>query len=550
MRTMKATVERLDSRRAARRAHGAWLIGVVAGALVCALAGPGPFSGALAPFVIAATPALAVLAALALGDDGVQPPLAGILVVVWAAATLVATLSAGPHWPVFAAWFLAPVAASALLRPTAPLWEGAALSALCLTATFGLGWTPGWGAAAMVGHEGVIAASAMLAPIAFVTAALWGVRAEYADQARRDRRAQYEARTMFDAAGAVMLRVASNDLVRDAGGGCKTLMGLERQEIVGERAVHLVDPPAARAFADALAHVRRTQNVGHARVTVFGRPVRARLTPTSRADVFVELTRPAPQEVKVAALERRHAEAVADAESKVQFYARLSHELRTPLNAVLGFADIMRAKVFGPMPVKYDEYVGHIHESASHLLGLVDSVMDLSKIEAGAYPLEMALFDVRDVVDAAMRMTAVLAEKQGVALRADVPTAPLVVEADAQALRQILINLIGNAVKFTPAEGQVTVRAQRAGEDLVLEVADTGAGMSPEEVALLGQPYTQTRTGRESKAPGAGLGLAIVRALAAMHGGRFEAESVLGEGTSVRVRAPVIAAAPDMASIA
>ncbi len=228
------------------------------------------------------------------------------------------------------------------------------------------------------------------------------------------------------------------------------------------------------------------------------------------------------------------------ADGKTKFYAQLNHELRTPLNAILGFSDIMKQRVFGPIPDKYGEYVDLIHESASHLFDLVGSVIDLSKLEAGAYQLETVRHDAREASEAAVRMLSVLAEKAKVEVSDVSASEPVWVEADPRALRQIAINLLANAVKFTPEGGSANVSVRAQDGELVIDVTDTGSGMSEDELANLGRPYVQAGAGRASAEPGSGLGLAIVRGLAEMHGGKLTARSQLGEGSVIGVRAPVL----------
>lgn len=531
-----------DHLHAVRVAHGVWLAALVFGVAAHGLSGAPLYGPGTAAFIVAGAPALAVLVMGALVLDARW---AAGLVVLWTAAVTIAAVLVGSAWPALAGWFVAPAAAASLLRPRAPLWEGG------LFATVGLVLAALLAPAREVALSGFATA---LAPVAFVSVMVWGVRARQARDAEREQRARAATQRLLDGAGGVLMRVVGGDQVAEVGGACTALLGLPAEQASGHRAIDLVDPSSGPALTAALARARRRDAPEGVRVSVMGRALRGRVTPLGRGDVAVELVRPGPVDARVAVLERRHAEAAADAERKTQFYARLSHELRTPLNAVLGFADVMRAKVFGPMPVKYAEYADLIHESAQHLLGLVDSVVDLSKIESGAYALEMEVIDARDVLDAALRMTHILAEAANVTLDRVAPDTPVVVEADARALRQILINLLSNAIKFTPAGGRVTARVAERDRCLVLEVADTGPGLTPEEVAQLGQPYVQTRVGRQSNATGAGLGLAIVRALAQMHDGVFEAESVIGDGATMRVRAPVLcgdAAAPSAsASIA
>ena len=238
-------------------------------------------------------------------------------------------------------------------------------------------------------------------------------------------------------------------------------------------------------------------------------------------------------------------EAVAASAAKSRFLANMSHELRTPLNAIMGFADIMRNRLFGPLPDRYAEYSQLIHESGQHLLDLINDVLDMSKIEADRYRLAKEVFDAREALTAVLRLMRPQAEEAGVDLRAVLPDEPLTVDADKRALKQIALNLMSNALKFTPKGGAVTVTLSEVEGALDLTVSDTGVGVAPEDLERLGKPFEQAG-GVESRAMGTGLGLSLVRAFAGLHGGEMAIESVLGEGTSVSVRMPVLSeAAPE-----
>lgn len=219
--------------------------------------------------------------------------------------------------------------------------------------------------------------------------------------------------------------------------------------------------------------------------------------------------------------------------------AELSHELRTPLNHILGFADVMALGLHGPLAPKHQEYLGLIQLSARNLLELVTGLMDLSRIESGKHELEVQRFDAREVLAEAAAVFGEAARAKGVLVVAEAAERPLPVDADPRALRQILANLIANAVKFTPERGEVRVRAFAEGGALALEVDDDGPGIPAAERARLGQAFE--RGAGALGVEGVGLGLSIVRAFAALHGGRL----ILGEsargGTLARVEAPVLA---------
>ncbi|RAK57925.1 sensor histidine kinase [Phenylobacterium deserti] len=242
-------------------------------------------------------------------------------------------------------------------------------------------------------------------------------------------------------------------------------------------------------------------------------------------------------------LEQARASAEQQNAGKSRFLANMSHELRTPLNAIMGFSDIMRQRLFGPMPDRYVEYAELIHESGAHLLELINDVLDMSKIEAERFELARDMFDARDAVSAVLRLMRGQADRAGVSLRGVLPPEALEADADRRAIKQIALNLISNALKFTPRGGAVTVTVQGVGEVLELIVTDTGVGISAEDLDRLGRPFEQAGDASQ-KAAGAGLGLSLVRAFAKLHGGEMTIESALGEGTTVLVRMPVLQAPP------
>jgi cell cycle sensor histidine kinase DivJ len=239
-------------------------------------------------------------------------------------------------------------------------------------------------------------------------------------------------------------------------------------------------------------------------------------------------------------LETARAEAEARDTGKTRFLANMSHELRTPLNAVLGFSDVMRQRLFGPLSPKYADYADSIHEAGSHLLDLIGDVLDVSKIEAERYELTREIFDAREVVSATVALLRVAATDKGVHLACLVPDEALAVDADRRALKQITLNLLSNAIKFTPAGGSVTLTLDTIGPYLELVVSDTGVGIAARDLKRLGRPFEQAG-GADQRAKGTGLGLSLVRSLAELHGGRMSLESTLGEGTAVTVRLPVVA---------
>ncbi len=267
--------------------------------------------------------------------------------------------------------------------------------------------------------------------------------------------------------------------------------------------------------------------------------VRLSVRKASDGRLYAVLADASGQKQREAALEAARFEAESLNRGKTQFVASMSHELRTPLNAVIGFSDIMRQKLFGPLSDKYTEYAQLIWESGQHVLDLVNDVLDMSKIEAQKYELSLERFDVRDPVASALRLIMATAQEKGVALKAVLPPVPLEVTADKRAVKQICLNLLSNAVKFTPNGGEIGLILTEAGRDgIEIQVNDTGVGIAPEDLDRLGKPYQQTGP-LEQRVMGTGLGLSLVQALAVLHKGHMTIESEPGTGTSVSVILPV-----------
>lgn len=233
--------------------------------------------------------------------------------------------------------------------------------------------------------------------------------------------------------------------------------------------------------------------------------------------------------------------------AKSEFLANMSHEIRTPLNAIIGFADIMKQKVFGPVGnERYTEYVSDIHSSARHLLDLVNDILDISTIEAGELTLSPTELNVAEIFEECTRFVREQAREAEVDLTADLSDPQMVIHADHRAVRQILLNLLSNAIKFTPAGGSVTMSASETDETFSMVVADTGVGIPAEELPKVTQPFetgnnnphTLKKGNPHIRPEGTGLGLAIVQSLTKLHGGDLEIESSDSKGTVVRVWFP------------
>jgi signal transduction histidine kinase/HAMP domain-containing protein/predicted transcriptional regulator with HTH domain len=223
---------------------------------------------------------------------------------------------------------------------------------------------------------------------------------------------------------------------------------------------------------------------------------------------------------------------------KSEFLANMSHELRTPLNAIIGFSEVLLERLFGELNVKQDDYLKDIFASGKHLLGLINDILDLSKVEAGRMELEPSTFDLDSAVSNAMTLVRERAQRHGITLGQQVDPALAEITADERKFKQILLNLLSNAVKFTPDNGRIDVTARRAGDDVVVAVHDTGIGIAPEDQAAVFEEFRQVGHHYTSKQEGTGLGLALAKRFVELHGGRIWLESEPGKGSTFTFTIP------------
>jgi two-component system, cell cycle sensor histidine kinase PleC len=227
--------------------------------------------------------------------------------------------------------------------------------------------------------------------------------------------------------------------------------------------------------------------------------------------------------------------------AKSNFLANMSHELRTPLNAILGFSEIIRDRSFGDAATaKYSNYAGDIHVSGKHLLALINDILDLSRIEAGKWELSEKDIALGSLLDQVAKLHAPMASAQSIALSVECECGPRLF-ADAKAVMQILVNLVTNALKFTPAGGTVCIRARLVRDCWTLEVQDTGYGISPEDIPRVLERFGQARHDvAATKNKGVGLGLPITKGLVEMHDGKLSLRSELNAGTVVTIEFPPV----------
>jgi two-component system cell cycle sensor histidine kinase PleC len=225
-------------------------------------------------------------------------------------------------------------------------------------------------------------------------------------------------------------------------------------------------------------------------------------------------------------------------QSKSEFLANMSHELRTPLNAINGFSDIMKKEMFGPLgDPRYKEYVSDILFSGQHLLSLINDILDMSKIEAGKMTLNVETLSIDKMIQQVLRIVRGRAEENHLKLFYT-PAQAQDIEADPRALKQVLLNLATNAIKFTPEGGSVTIQVDPKATGLIVHVSDTGIGISEEDIARLAQPFEQVDSAHARQHEGTGLGLALSKSLIELHGGNFGISSTIGKGTTVTFTLP------------
>jgi signal transduction histidine kinase len=220
----------------------------------------------------------------------------------------------------------------------------------------------------------------------------------------------------------------------------------------------------------------------------------------------------------------------------------MSHELRTPLNAIIGFSDVLEAEMAGPLNERQHQYVGDVREAGQHLLALINDVLDLSKVEAGRMELALTEMRVSDALESGLTMHQARAARHDVALSLTVAPDVGVIRADERKIRQVVFNLVSNAVKFTPSGGRVDVTASRHDGEVEIAVADTGVGIAEADQARIFDEFVQASSGADA-AEGTGLGLAVARRFVELHGGRIWVQSQPGIGTTFRFTLPVGAGA-------
>jgi two-component system, NtrC family, sensor kinase len=223
---------------------------------------------------------------------------------------------------------------------------------------------------------------------------------------------------------------------------------------------------------------------------------------------------------------------------KSEFLANMSHELRTPLNAIIGFSEVLTDRMFGELNEKQEEYLKDIYSSGTHLLSLINDILDLSKIEAGRMELELTDFDLPTALDSALTLVRERAGRRGIALHMNVDSRLGQIQADERKVRQVVLNLLSNAIKFTPEGGRIEVRAAPVDASVEVSVTDTGVGIAPDDQEAVFEEFRQVGTA-DKKVEGTGLGLTLCRKFVELHGGRIWVTSEMGVGSTFTFTLPV-----------
>ncbi len=348
----------------------------------------------------------------------------------------------------------------------------------------------------------------------------------------------------------VVAALSDPALAADAAGRV-IAMNVRAAQLLGEsaRGEPLLNMLPPDLKADAAAYVAASGARGIERALEDGRetrihkgadsvPVRAAFARLATGEILVQFHDLSAARAAEEALRRAREEAEIASQHKTEFLAKISHELRTPLNAIIGFAEIMEQGRLGPIGnAKYEGYVHDIRESGNLLLSLINDLLDLSKAESGRIELDPDAVEIRPIVMGVLSLLAPLADKSGVRLSASIPKNMPAIVADERSLKQILLNLAGNAVKFSGEDGEVTIAAHvDAAGAAHIEVNDNGPGMDGEDLKRAMEPYRRTRSGRGRE--GTGLGLPLARALVEANKAQFAILSEPGKGTTVRLTFP------------
>jgi cell cycle sensor histidine kinase DivJ len=506
-------------------------------------------------FLLMLAPLIAVAALKRTGDLRLAE---NISIVGWFALAIAVDASTAGYEPVCVALLAVALAEAACTRKAATVVVAGAgaIAALALDA--------GFRATHMTPLSATLAPMAALfaAPLLLYLVALawFAIRAQEA-RTRADRRPARDLRLLTEAVGEIVLHFDRGGAVMSVVGDKHKSYGLEPGELIARgffQRVHVADRPAfLKLVSDAVAssapvsallrvRVGATENVSgrfiepvfnyfEARACFIAGDAEIETAPVVCILRDVTAAKRAEEEIAAARRETEHALA-----GKTLFLANVSHELRTPLNAIIGFSEMLGNEHLEPRePAKRREYAKIISDSGHHLLEVVNSILDMSKIQSGSMQILSEPFALPTLVDQCCDMMQLKADQTNVTLARDYPSDLEELVADKRACKQIIINLLSNAVKFTPPSGRVQVRLRPDGNFLVMSVIDSGVGIAAADLARVGDPFFQASSSHDRAYEGTGLGLSVVRGLVGLHGGSIAIESAPKLGTSVTVRLPL-----------
>ncbi|MBR1168490.1 PAS domain-containing sensor histidine kinase [Bradyrhizobium sp. DASA03005] len=407
---------------------------------------------------------------------------------------------------------------------------------------------------------GVASATLYAAGLAFGAESL--ARTSVALLSREEERYRLLARNMSD----VISRHQRNGAVQFISPAAETMLGMQVAQLLGHGLfdrVHVADRPAyLTALSDAARGEVRSVEFRLRREPVSERGqvdfiwVEMRCRPldqdrardvTCEAEVVAVMRDVTDRKLFEQALDQARSAAEAADAAKTRFLATMSHELRTPLNAIIGFSEMIaqeQSLMLGAAQRK--EYAQLINDSGQHLLSVVNGILDMSKMESGTFEIASEPFAPRASLLHCCNLLALKARENGIDLITDAPQDLPVMTGDPRAFKQIVLNLVANAIKFTERGGQVCVSAAVSGSQLTLRISDTGVGIAPDDLKRIGAPFFQTGTTYQRRHEGTGLGLSIVKSLVALHLGELTVQSRLGEGTAVTVKLPLVYTPPQV----
>ncbi|CAN2535285.1 Sensor+histidine+kinase+RcsC [Methylocapsa aurea] len=542
----------VDSMERARReafllSHLILSAGVLIAAPLWIVINGAPTLGESAIFALAQLPLLSVVALLRLDDLKTAQSVAAFGWLALAAACLFTGDHAGAAAPLGALALIEATFACDLALVSAVASASLAVLAIAaLTAAAGGGFL-----------ETLLAAPLLL----YVVLLARGAARIERVRARAEARDARDLRLVSEAAGDLVLGFDEGGAVSSVVGDAAKAYGLDARELMGRglfQRVHVADRPAfLKLVSDAIATREPTRatlrlRIGHARNELgeFIEPVfhffEARSSLVEEAEdaraacVVCILRDVTTQRHAAETIEAAQRESEMAAAGKTRFLANVSHELRTPLNAIIGFSEMLASEQLAPIdPVKRREYAEIIRNSGQHLLAVVNTILDMSKIESGSMQLSPEPFSLPELVDQCVSMMQLKAEQGHVTLSRDYPDRLEEIVGDKRACKQIIINLLSNAVKFTQPNGRVRIRLYPDGNCLALAVGDSGIGISSADLGRLGDPFFQASACHDRAYEGTGLGLSVVRGLVGLHGGTIAVESAPRCGTTVTVRLPL-----------